>query len=425
MKKLAGLVFLAAAVFFLIGIVQNKKTEEWTDTVSYQGQTYVCLPYNMDIFAYYFNGGDAYVYQQDIVHPVPHETWDVVCLDGDVFVLEQEAEAAAQYYADDGNYDWYFVLDGEETEQVFPISVSETERDYVYDMDDMEKRETLLFDDIEKMGSLKKTSKDGFVSAVIGLAYYDGAWYWRTERIDVNQEGDPEYIIALPESLNQKLLEETEPEPPLHSELYLPAYTTQQIVDYFEEVVLHVEYSDGTGDVSLVQKWTAPIRYRIYGTPTEEDSAVLNALFAQLNAVSGFPGIAAAEEGEAENFSIHFLDQEALNAQFSEILHGEYANGATQFWYDTDTNELHTAKIGYSTELDQSIRNSILIEEVINTLGITDTVLRTDSIVYQYSDENLELSEVDWIILKLLYHPCIRCGMNMEACAAVIQELYY
>lgn len=207
MKKPAGLIFLAAVALLLIVLLPKKEEKAWVDTVSYQGQTYVCLSYNMDIFAYYFNGGDAYVYQQDLVHPVPHETWDVVCLDGDAFVLDREVEEAERYYADDSNYEWYFVLDGEETETEFLISVSEAELAYVYDMDNMEKRETLLFDDIEKMGSLKKTSKDGFLSAITGLAYHDGVWYWRTERIDVNQAGDPEYIIPLPVSLNQKLLD--------------------------------------------------------------------------------------------------------------------------------------------------------------------------------------------------------------------------
>ena len=205
-KRLKSAVFIAA-VLFLVCFIQKREEEKWIDTVSYQGETYVCLTYNLDLFAYYFQGGEDYVYVAEVVHPVPHETWDIVCLEGDVFVLEREVKQAKKYYADDDNYEWYFVLDGEETETEFLISVTEEERAYIYDMDDMEKRMTLLFDDIEKMGSLKKISKDGAVSAVTGLAYFDGAWYWRTERIDINQAGDPEYIIPLPESLNQKLRE--------------------------------------------------------------------------------------------------------------------------------------------------------------------------------------------------------------------------
>mgnify|MGYP003292043791 CR=1 FL=1 len=102
-----------------------------------------------------------------------------------------------------------------------------------------------------------------------------------------------------------------------HSDLYIPEYTAQQILDYFSEVVLNVEYSFGDGDVTLVQKWTTPIYYRIYGQPTKEDYAVLNALFKQLNEISGFPGIYVAEDGMIENLNIGFFNKEVFNYYFS------------------------------------------------------------------------------------------------------------
>lgn len=211
----------------------------------------------------------------------------------------------------------------------------------------------------------------------------------------------------------------------IHSTLYLPDQTTEQIQEYFAEVVLDIEYTDGTGDANVVQKWLGPIWYGIYGTPTEEDMAVLQDLFDRLNAIEGFPGIYAAVHAGQENMSLSFLEPEAFREGFSHVVHGEDAYGATQFWYYTDTNELHTARIGYRTDLDQSIRNSVLQEEIINTLGITDTVLRPDSIVYQYSNENTALSDVDLVILKLLYDPAIQCGMNADDCRAVIRAHYY
>lgn len=218
---------------------------------------------------------------------------------------------------------------------------------------------------------------------------------------------------------------ETKATLPAHSALYLPEYTPQQILEYFEEVVLHVEYPGEGGNPALVQKWTDPIYYRILGEPTEEDLAVLNDFFAQLNEIPGFPGIYAATEQDPVNLTIGFWDQETFDAAFYDMLQGDYATGATQFWYYTDTNDIYTARIGYRTDISQAERNSILIEEIVNTLGITDTVLRTDSIVYQYSDENLALSDVDWIILKLLYDPAIRCGMDFDSCSRIIPELYY
>ena len=218
---------------------------------------------------------------------------------------------------------------------------------------------------------------------------------------------------------------ETEPADPLHSALYLPDVTTQQMQTFFAEVVLNVEYSDGTGNASLVQKWTSPIYYQYYGAPTEEDRAVLEGLFAQLNQIPGFPGIYEAENPMMQNLSLNFLGSDAFRDSFSSVVNGEDAYGATQFWYYTATNQIYNARIGYRTDLDQRTRSSILIEEIINTLGITDTVLRTDSIVYQYSNDNLALSDVDWVILKLLYDPAIECGMAADRCAEIVEALYY
>ena len=217
----------------------------------------------------------------------------------------------------------------------------------------------------------------------------------------------------------------SKPTAPEHSELYLPQYSTDKIWEYFEEIVLDMEYNEGEGDVTLVQKWNAPINYRIYGNPTDKDLEVLSDLFAQLNKVKGFPGIYPAKDGEFDNLAISFLDIKTFNEEFSTFLNNEDAYGATQFWYYLENNEIHTARIGYRTDVDQNTRVSILLEEVVNMLGISDTVLREDSIVYQYSNDNMALSNVDWVILKLLYSSDIKSGMDAESCKAVIQKLYY
>lgn len=223
----------------------------------------------------------------------------------------------------------------------------------------------------------------------------------------------------------EEITEPTVETKPLHSELYLSDYSVEEITEYFNEVVLDVEYTDGTGDATLVQKWLFPIYYNIYGNPTDEDLAVLNDLCDQLNAVPGFPGIYPVSGMVQENLSISFFSPDVFRDEFSSVVNGEDAYGATQFWYYTDTNELYNARIGHRTDIPQAERNSIIVEEIINTLGITDTVLREDSIVYQYSNENLTLSDVDWVILKLLYDPAIRPGMDKDACEAVIRQLYY
>lgn len=206
------------------------------------------------------------------------------------------------------------------------------------------------------------------------------------------------------------------------TESILAGYDADEVWTYFEEVVLHVEYGGDGGDYP-VHKWLSPIRCSIFGDPTEEDLQVLEAFFAELNEVPGFPGIGFSAEDEVFNLSLSFLGPEEFTEQFSDVVQGEDAVGATEFWYYTDTCEIYDARIGYRTDLEQSERNSILLEEIVNTLGISDTELREDSIVYQYSNDNLSLSHMDWLLLELLYHPSIRPNMSAEESRTAIEAL--
>lgn len=197
-----------------------------------------------------------------------------------------------------------------------------------------------------------------------------------------------------------------------------------EVINYFCEVVLKTEYSDGVGDATLVQKWTDRICYRIYGEATEQDKLILTEFFQQLNEIEGFPGIVPAGENDLTDLALYFYDYESFNRSFGEFLNYEMADGAVQYWYYTDTNVIYDARIGYRTDVDQYTRNSVLLEEVFNGLGITDTVLREDSIAYQGFSQPQELSEIDWLMIKLLYHPKMKAGMNREECARLIREIY-
>ena len=229
------------------------------------------------------------------------------------------------------------------------------------------------------------------------------------------------------ETHTQEMVGETEektttaPETEISTQAYLPV---EDVINYFCEVVLQTEYSDGVGDATLVQKWTDRICYRIYGEATEQDRNVLTGFFQQLNEVEGFPGIVPAGENDLTDLALYFYDYETFNWSFGEFLNYEVADGAVQYWYYTDTNVIYNARIGYRTDIDQYTRNSVLQEEVFNGLGITDTALREDSIAYQGFSQPQELSEVDWLMIRLLYHPKMKAGMNREECVNVIREIY-
>ena len=214
--------------------------------------------------------------------------------------------------------------------------------------------------------------------------------------------------------------EATEPAP-LHSPLYIEGLEVEDVIRYFNEVCLDAEFVN-SGNASLVQKWSVPIRYSIEGTPTDEDMAVLNDFADWLNSIEGFSGISLAADPAQANLRIHFCTQQELLQLMGDNYGG--MDGAVTFWYNN--NHIYDAIICYRTDLEQTVRNSVILEEIYNGLGpIQDTQLRSDSIIYSGYSEPQQLTAIDELILRLLYHPQIRCGMDAQACEAAIRALYY
>ncbi|MBQ5866673.1 MAG: DUF2927 domain-containing protein [Oscillospiraceae bacterium] len=209
---------------------------------------------------------------------------------------------------------------------------------------------------------------------------------------------------------------------PEHSPLYLENVPVEDVIRWFNEVSLDTEFSDG-GDATLVQKWDEPIAFMVHGDYTEEDWATLTRFTQWLNTLEGFPGISETQDSDEANLNIHFTDAQGLVNIMGQDFVG--LDGAVTFWYDGD-NAIYQEVICIRTDLAQEVRNSVIMEEIYNGLGpVQDTILREDSLIWQGYSIPQELTAVDELILKLLYHPAIARGMNALDCEEVIRTLYY
>lgn len=214
----------------------------------------------------------------------------------------------------------------------------------------------------------------------------------------------------------------TEPTVPEHSSLYIPELSVEDVIRYFGEVCLDAEFVNN-GDPTKLQKWTKPIYYLCTGTPTEADLQVLTNFVNWLNTVEGFPGIREAMHPAEANLKIYFYDHD----QYVSVMGSQFAgtDGGVTFWYN-GKDEIYEGIIGYRTDITQEVRNSVILEEIYNGLGpVQDTDLREDSIIYSGYTAPQSLTAVDELILKLLYHPDMQCGMTAAECEAVIRKLYY
>lgn len=201
--KKIGILSIILCILSIILIFILKAENNLTDSISYRGKKYICLEYNMDIFTYNFNSNDYY--EEDIIHPILHDKWDMVYFNGDLFIEEESIKAAKVYYSNDKNYEWFIVFDENDSQITIPIELTEEEIKYIYNMDNMKKTETMTFEEIKMFVNITKISKDKKVFSLISLANYKGSWYWKTEIMTDDKAIDEEYIIKLPESLNNKI----------------------------------------------------------------------------------------------------------------------------------------------------------------------------------------------------------------------------
>lgn len=211
------------------------------------------------------------------------------------------------------------------------------------------------------------------------------------------------------------------PTPASHTSYFHSGFPVEDVIIYFNEVVLDAEFVNG-GDPERVQKWASPIYYRLHGNVTEEDLRVIESFTSYLNSIYGFPGIYEAEFDYDVNLDIHFTTAERLVELMGDQYYG--MDGAVTFWYENDM--IYDATICIRSDMDQYLRNSVILEEIYNGLGpVQDTSLRTDSIIYSEFSQPQDLTDMDRLILELLYHPDIVCGMNAAECESVIRTLYY
>lgn len=197
-KILFGIVVFIS--LFIIFMLIKRYNTSFIDTIKYNKKTYYLLEYNTDIFTYYHNSNKYY--EEDLIHPVTHNKWDVVYFNGDLFILNKEVKKAINYYKNDINYDWYVVFDNEDNEIRKTILINNKELSYLYNIEKEKERSTIVFKDIDMFADILKISKDGLVQGIITLVQVDGIWYYKTE---IMTDDDREYVIKITDTLNEKI----------------------------------------------------------------------------------------------------------------------------------------------------------------------------------------------------------------------------
>ncbi len=215
----------------------------------------------------------------------------------------------------------------------------------------------------------------------------------------------------------------TPTERPADSYISSGKYTQSQILEYFGEVVLQTEFFSGSDAPQEIRKWNTTILYYIEGDFTPEDLDTIDRLVEALDAIPGFVGMKRVETFEECNLLIRFAPTEKYNNYASLHVSGA-TDGYATCWYNTDSYYFYQAEVGIRSDNDLTTKTSVILEELVQMLGIqNDSYLYPDSLFYQGFSTPQWPTELDWLMVRLLYHPEITAGMQYEECAQIIHEI--
>lgn len=175
-----------------------------------------------------------------------------------------------------------------------------------------------------------------------------------------------------------------------------------------ETCALGSEYGGGR---DFVLRWEEPLYIYVGGKPTKADRTALNDLLLDiaLRVPEAPPMFITTNQAEA-NVTIWYVKLKELPTYIANYTEGNW--GYFTYWYQN--NAINELQIGIATDVtNQKERNHLIQEEFIGGLGLAnDHYAYSDSILYQPWTTVQQPSEVDWMMLNMLYSRRIRSGDN-------------
>lgn len=194
-----------------------------------------------------------------------------------------------------------------------------------------------------------------------------------------------------------------------NDEYYADKISAGKILDYFSEIAFGSEYGESH---DILCKWKTPVYYSISGNYCDEDKQLILSLAESLNNIKGFPGISEASGSNKANFKIMFIPKTEIIKEFSSA--DENCVGMSEFRWNAASGEIISAKCAVDPSLDAE-RAATVCEEFLQSMGIAkDSYEYVNSVFYQGVTYTTKPADIDWIILKLLYHPSMECGINKK-----------
>lgn len=171
---------------------------------------------------------------------------------------------------------------------------------------------------------------------------------------------------------------------------------------------------DGVGKSEFVSKWNKDIQIYLEGELWPNDSIYVKNAIAEINNLNLPVKLFLTSDTSLANMKMYFGNYEYLEQKMGSQNRNFFGTGIIPDY----TSYFEVSRIGISNNSQGylnmnntdclKIRQSIILEEISNSLGITgDSWLHYSSIFFEGHDCSLKLSPLDKDIIRFLYEPCI------------------
>ncbi len=195
-------------------------------------------------------------------------------------------------------------------------------------------------------------------------------------------------------------------------------------IRYWADIACYGEFSsDHDG---YVKKWgTDEIRIFVDGDPTDRDMKVIKRHLKQLNSVPHLPELVLTNDADDADTVMMFDSYDNLldNYDFFE----ENSNGMFNISWSGDPEpfSIYKGDILIATDIEQRIRDHVIVEELTQHLGLMDDSYEFRTSIFQQAvSPSPAPNELDWLVIEMHHRPEIEPGMETDEAMQILADLY-
>ncbi|MFQ3322991.1 MAG: hypothetical protein ACI90U_000807 [Pseudomonadales bacterium] len=212
-----------------------------------------------------------------------------------------------------------------------------------------------------------------------------------------------------------------------------PWHDQQYIADSFVKIALHQEYNTNA-KLDMIRKWRQPIRayvHSVIGNSELQKEMVA----VQLNHLSSITGHRAGfvKGVKKANLIVIFMLKKDMKDSIKSL--GLYDSGSDEVLKNSacianikadGKGEIVSAVIHIPVDSTRSsgVFLNCVVEEITQVMGLLNDSADVYPSIFNDQSTDSYLSGLDYVLLKLLYHPKIKPGMREDKVRAIVSEIF-